>query len=198
MQQARTHWLKWLTLTVLTSLSLSLSLSLSIVSSAYADTQSRSSAFDYDPVSGLLTKEIIEPDAPNLCLVTSYTYDSFGNKTSATTRNCNGSAGSAPNLNTEAAAPSATVTIEGNAYPNPAIITPRTSTSSYDNRGQFPTSSTNALNHTETKTYTPQFGTIASLTGPNGLSTTWTYDSFGNSRAHRCPIQHHHHPSGQS
>jgi RHS repeat-associated protein len=136
----------------------------------YADTQTRASAFEYDPVSGLLTKEIIEPDDPNLCLVTTYTYDAFGNKTAATTRNCNGSAGSHPGTNTEAAAPAA-----GSI----AIITSRTSTTTYDAQGRFPASSTNALGQTETKTYNADYGTVASLTGPNGLTTTWSYDSFG-------------------
>jgi RHS repeat-associated protein len=140
------------------------------IQSGYADTQTRASAFEYDPVSGLLTKEIIEPDDPNLCLVTTYTYDTFGNKTAATTRNCNGSAGSHPGTNTEAAAPAA-----GSV----AIITNRTSTTTYDAQGRFPASSTNALGQTETKTYNADYGTVASLTGPNGLTTTWSYDSFG-------------------
>ena len=137
---------------------------------AYADTQTRASAFEYDPVSGLLTKEIIEPDDTNLCLVTSYTYDSFGNKTAATTRNCNGSAGSVAGTNSEAAAPAAG---------SMAIIESRTSSTTYDSQGRFPTSSTNALGQTETKTYNPNYGTVATLTGPNDLTTTWTYDSFG-------------------
>ena len=140
------------------------------INPVYAATASRASAFEYDPVSGLLTKEIIEPDNSDLCLVTSYTYDSFGNKTSATTRNCNGSAGSNPGVNSEAAAPAA-----GSV----AIIETRTSSTVYNAKGRFPTSSTNALGQTETKTYEPNFGSVATLTGPNGLTTTWTYDSFG-------------------
>jgi len=144
-----------------------------------AATQTRVSAFDYDPVSGLLTKEIIEPDDPNLCQVTTYIYDSFGNKTSATTRNCNGSVGSVSGSNSEAAAPAATITDNGTSIPNPAIIEARTSSTAYDAQGRFATSSTNAIGQTETRTYNANFGTIASLTGPNGLTTSWTYDSFG-------------------
>jgi RHS repeat-associated protein len=146
---------------------------------ALAATQTRASAFDYDPVSGLLTKEIIEPDDPNLCQVTTYTYDSFGNKTSATTRNCNGSAGSVSGSNSEAAAPAATITDNGTSIANPAIIETRTSSTAYDAQGRFATSSTNAIGQTETRTYNANFGTVASLTGPNGLTTNWTYDSFG-------------------
>jgi len=137
---------------------------------AHADTATRTSAFEYDPVSGLLTKEIIEPGNSDLCLVTEYTYDAYGNKISATTRNCNGSAGSNPGLNTEAASPAAGST---------SIITSSTVTTTYDTKGRFPVSSTNALNQTETKVFDERFGVVTSLTGPNNLTTTWTYDGFG-------------------
>ena len=128
---------------------------------AQAANASRNSSFVYDPASGLLTKEIIEPNNSQLCLVTEYTYDTFGNKTSVTTRNCNGAAG-------EAAAPT-----------SDAVIASRTTSSAYDTKGQFAVSTTNALNHTETRTFDPKFGGVLTLTGPNGLTTAWTYDSFG-------------------
>ena len=148
----------------LTAILLSLNL---IAIPAQAASATRSSSFAYDPVSGLLTKEIIEPGNSQLCLVTEYTYDAFGNKTSATTRNCNGSAG-------EAAAPAAG---------SDAVIIPRTSSSTYtdatDNTGRFALTSTNALGHTESRTYDARFGTVKSLTGPNGLITSWDYDTFG-------------------
>jgi YD repeat-containing protein len=129
----------------------------------------RTSAFEYDSSSGLLVKEIIEPDSSSLCLVTTYTYDAYGNKIAATTRNCNGSSG-------EAAAPAPAST---------PVFTARTSSSSFiattanPVAGQFPTSSTNALSQTETKEFDAKFGTVTRLTGPNGLVTTWTYDGFG-------------------
>jgi YD repeat-containing protein len=55
----------------------------------------------------------------------------------------------------------------------------RTSTSSYDSSGMFATSITNALGHTETRSYHRQLGVVNSLTGPNGLTTSWQYDTFG-------------------
>jgi len=58
-------------------------------------------------------------------------------------------------------------------------ITPRTQTSEYDSRGQFETRSTNALGHKETKAYDTRHGKVTSLTGPNGLTTSWVYDGFG-------------------
>lgn len=134
--------------------------------SGHAATDTRKSGFVYDANSGLLIKEIIEPNDPNLCLVTEYAYDAYGNKTSVTTRNCNGSTG-------EAAAPAAS---------SPAVITPRTTTTVYDGRGQFATKTTNALGHTETRTFDERFGAVDGLTGPNGLQTTWVYDGFGRKR----------------
>jgi RHS repeat-associated protein len=133
---------------------------------AHSATATRTSAFEYD-ANGLITKEIIEPDTPNLCLITTYSYDAYGNKTASTTRNCNGSSG-------EAAAPT-----------GDAVFQARTSTTSYAATaanpvaGQFPTSSTNALGHTEYKEYDPRTGKVTKLTGPNGLATTWAYDGFG-------------------
>ncbi len=40
----------------------------------------RTSAFEYDAATGLLTKESVEPDTPELRLETGYQYDGFGNK----------------------------------------------------------------------------------------------------------------------
>src|SRR5438874_8379168 len=115
-----------------------------MASAAPAATLTRTSAFEYDPVNGLLVKEIIEPDNSALCLVTTYSYDAYGNKTGATTRNCNG-------FSSEAAAPS-----------GDPVFTTRTSPSAYAagaswTAGQFPTTSTNALSQSETKTYDGRF-----------------------------------------
>ncbi|WP_282609411.1 FG-GAP-like repeat-containing protein, partial [Pelagibius sp. Alg239-R121] len=58
-------------------------------------------------------------------------------------------------------------------------VTSRSSTTSYDSNGQFPLSSANALNHSESMVTDARFGVVASLTGPNGITTTWEYDGFG-------------------
>ncbi|CCE06201.1 exported hypothetical protein [Bradyrhizobium sp. STM 3843] len=107
----------------------------------------RTSSFSYDPASGLLTQEVVEPDTPALRLQTDYVYDAFGHKQS--------------------------VTVSG------ADIASRSSTSSYDARGQFATSNSNALGQSESVQYDLRFGQPTSHTGPNGLTTTWSYDSFG-------------------
>ncbi|WP_058896004.1 RHS repeat domain-containing protein [Herbaspirillum rubrisubalbicans] len=126
--------------------------SLLVLGQAQAGTMTRTSAFEYDAATGLLTKEIIEPDNAQLRLETSYTYDVYGNKVSATT---------------------------SSAASGAAAVAPRSSGSIYDANGQFPVTSTNALGQSESRTYDARFGKVTSLTGPNGLTTQWQYDSFG-------------------
>ncbi len=55
----------------------------------------------------------------------------------------------------------------------------RTTQITYTNDGKFPETITNALGHTETHEYDPAHGGRTSLTGPNGLTTNWTFDPFG-------------------
>ena len=56
----------------------------SVATASAATTQTRITAFEYDPVTGLLTKEIIQPDDPALRLETTYTHDGFGNRLTTT------------------------------------------------------------------------------------------------------------------
>lgn len=107
--------------------------------------QARVSAFAYDPATGLLTKEIIEPDNPVFRLEKSYTHDQFGNIHNSTTSGLG--------------------------------IAARTHTTWYDNQGRYVTRSMNAVGHIEDKTYL--LGNLVTLTGPNGLTTSWSYDGFG-------------------
>jgi RHS repeat-associated protein len=126
--------------------------------SAFAASVTRTSSFTYDAATGLLTTEIVEPGNNALKLETDYAYDAFGNKTQVTV-----------NPNT----------------PSGASMTARISTTAFDGKGQFvnentvnPTTNTNT-SQSETWQYDPHFGKPTSHTGPNGLTTTWTYDSFG-------------------
>jgi YD repeat-containing protein len=107
----------------------------------------RTSAFAYDPASGLLTQEVIEPNTSSLRLETDYVYDAFGNETS--------------------------VSVSG------VDITTRSNTATYDARGQFALTNSNALNQSESWQYDARFGKPTSHTGPNGLTTTWSYDAIG-------------------
>ncbi len=127
----------------------------------------RTSSFTYFP-SGVLEREKVEPDTPNLCVDTRYGYDSWGNKTTATTAKCDGASGNAvfdPRASNSTYG-TQTVTVAGVA----SVVIPA---------GQFATSASNALNQSETRIYDPRFGTVTSLTGPNGLTTSFSYDDFG-------------------
>ncbi len=53
-----------------------------VTSATATESSTRTSAFAYDAVTGLLTQEVIEPDRPALRLVTDYTHDAFGNRVS--------------------------------------------------------------------------------------------------------------------
>jgi RHS repeat-associated protein len=63
--------------------------------------------------------------------------------------------------------------ISGSTFPT------RASTSTYDSRGQFPLTTTNALNQSETRVFDPKWGVVTSVTGPNQITTTYSYDGFG-------------------
>src|SRR5262249_44468365 len=110
-------------------------------------TGTRSTSFQYQAGSGLLTQEVVEPNTSSLRLQKDYSYDAFGNKTGGTVSGVD--------------------------------ITTRSSTVTYDAKGQFAVTNTNALNQSETFEYDPRFGQPTKHTGPNGLVTQWEYDALG-------------------
>jgi len=57
----------------------------------------------------------------------------------------------------------------------------QTNSYGYDSYSQFKTSSTNSLNQTTDYTYNFLWGKPASVTTPDGLTTTYTYDGYGRS-----------------
>ncbi len=102
-----------------------------------------------------MTAQIVEPqDTGALRLETDTLYDAFGNKQVVT---ASGLAAGASGLAAQA----------------------RPTTATFDARGQFATTIANALGESETWSYNADFGTPASHTGPNGVATTWAYDTFG-------------------
>lgn len=136
---------------------------------AQTSTITRVSSFEYDEA-GLLVREVIEPDQPQLCLQTTHTYTAQGNRASSTASACAGasghtlsSAGAARGDSQSFAAQ--TVSIDGVSYSTPA--------------GVFATAASNALGQSESREYDPRHGQVTKLTGPNGGVTTWAYDSFG-------------------
>jgi len=128
----------------------------------------RTTSFDYDLASGLLTKEIVEPAQSRLCVVTEYSLDEYGHKKSTTKRACNGSAGVVPGFVSEAPAPAA-----------PGAFESRTSYTKYSDDKRFPAVLTNSLNQDETRTYDGRFGGVLSVVDANGVSSSTTYDTLG-------------------
>jgi RHS repeat-associated protein len=129
---------------------------------------SRSSAFEYDPASGLLTSETVEPDNLAACVKTSYQYDAYGNRNTATTSNCAGASDRAvfPPRTSASTNAEQTVVVAGVSE---VVVA----------KGSFPTLASNALGQAEQKTFDPRFGAVTSLTGPNQLATYWQVDDFG-------------------
>lgn len=139
---------------------------------AAADVQVRTAAFDYD-AEGVLRKEIVEPDNAELCAVVEYDYDGFGNRTTVSRRNCNGSTYGFASWRANEAA----------GRDGPHNFAPRRSVDSYGGEGpfvgQFVTRSENALGHAQTQVVDPRFGVVTRQRGPNGLETRWEFDGFG-------------------
>jgi RHS repeat-associated protein len=132
---------------------------------------SRASSFGYDPTTGLLNAETVEPTTLvpthiGLCAATTYVPDPYGNRASATMANC---AGSVP-ARQQFAPRTTTTSYAAQAAPVAGFTPPA---------GMFPTSVTNALGQSESRTFDGRFGTMVSLTGPNQLTTNWTFDAFG-------------------
>ena len=112
----------------------------------------------------MLTKDIIEPNAgADIRLETIYQHDNFGNVTHTTVTN---------------GVTSRTTTT---SY-NPIDYAPTgqgVGTLSFSEDGRFPIKITNALGHSEYHAFDPNLGVETFMTGPNGLSTCWQYDSLG-------------------
>jgi RHS repeat-associated protein len=121
----------------------------------------RTSTFNYDSVTGLLTREAVEPSS-NFALQTDYTYDAFGHRTTTTVSG----AGGGP--------------ISG--------IATRSSSVGYDSAGTFQTSTTNALSQSDSSIYNSTFGELTSHTDLNGLSTTAGYDTLGRLTLETAPV----------
>ena len=132
-------------------------------------TQTRTSGFSYN-ATGFLETETVEPGTTclgalgaastdaNLRVTTTYSYDSYGNKQSAT--------------------------VSGGISATNSYVAPRTTYCYFEAQGNnpaghFPTRVVNALGQTETHEFDTRFGAMTKLTGPNGVATSWAYDAFG-------------------
>lgn len=145
----------------------------SLVSSSFAIAQtpadpynySRTSSFTYYPTTGLLATEKVESGQSGV--VTTYQYDGYGNKTSATVANDTGATGNAVFATRTSSSVYGTQTVSVGAI---SVTAPA---------GTFQTTLQNAQGDSETRTYDPRFGAPLSVTGPNQLTTSWQVDDFG-------------------
>jgi len=128
-----------------------------VTSTSPAGTIVRKSAFAYDDSTGFLKEEIVEPNFATL-------EGSLSADDEETLRTA---------YEYDAFGNKTKATVSG------VGVTSRITTTKYTSNGRFPEETTNAEEHKETYTYDPTWGTLKSLTGPNNLTTTWEYDTFG-------------------
>ena len=67
-----------------------------LVPAAHADTKVRTVSFEYDPATGLLNKETVEPDVANNCLQTVTGYDTLATSKASAPRCARGPAAPSP------------------------------------------------------------------------------------------------------
>jgi len=115
-------------------------------------TQTRTVAYEYESATGLLSKQVVEPDNVQMRVEVSLTYDDWGNI--------------------------ATSTVSSTASGSAAVV-PRVTKNQYDDRGQFLRSTTNAEGHTDTLGYDQRHGVPTTVIDPNTAAVKAEYDSFG-------------------
>lgn len=113
----------------------------------------RTSSFTYAPGTGLLASEIIEPGHP-LSHTKTYVQNGFGAVTAITET-------------------------WGSSASSGIAATSRTTSYTYDSKVRFKLTETNPLGYVQANNYHPVHGLLVSSTGPNALTTAWTYDAFG-------------------
>lgn len=119
----------------------------------------RTVSIERDPVTGFVVAEVLQPDHPQLCLRTEYSYDAYGNRRVVLRRHCAGTTGLAQ-------------------------ITPREEKAEFTAEGETPaglapTVITNAEGHVERREVDTRYGGLKRIQDANGLVTRVGYDDFG-------------------
>ncbi len=114
----------------------------------------RQSCYAYDSTTGLLIKEVLQP----VSLTTCSPSPAYGLETDYVL---------------DLFGHRTKATVSGNN------IATRSSSAVYDSLGQFQIQAINALGQAENWAYDARFGAPTSHAGPNHLTTTWSYDTFG-------------------
>jgi RHS repeat-associated protein len=116
---------------------------------------SQVTSLTYD-TKGRVATETVEPSSLPSCVVSTYGYDSWGNRNSSTMANCLG------------------------AVPAKQQFVARTSSADYSaTSGKFPQTVTNALSQIESASFDARFGVKTSITDVSGLTATSQLDDFG-------------------
>lgn len=141
-----------------------------------ADTQVRTTGYDYDPSSGLLLKEMQEPNDATLCVIRAFSnFDGFGRAKTVTVRNCNSA-----QVNAIAAAPSEAAPLAADA---PQAFIDRVSTTAFATDPRFVGVTTNAGGHVDSYEYDTALGVTTKKTEKldvtNSRVTLWKYDKLG-------------------
>ncbi len=126
------------------------------VPDAFSASVTRTTSFAYDPATGLLVSETIEPSDPSVSITKTYQHDLFGNQIAET--------------------------VSASGMPS------RTTSTTYDARGQFVEEVENVIGHKENWTYDKKLGVPLTQTGPNGLTTSWDYSIHGRKIKETAPI----------
>ena len=157
---------------------------------AFAQTTvTRSTEYDYDPVTGQIILERVDPGGTQ-CVETSYTLDGFGNRKTVTVRPCSSTAPAAtftPRVTTNyfdaSNDPTNLFPDTNNAYPAGAYLTRSTAgTSSQvmsESRGSYDPRFGSAVSHTE----------VARADATRNLSKRIDYDGFGRVVREYAPVK---------
>ena len=121
---------------------------------------------------GKVNTATTSPDQSSLCAVTSYGYDSYGNKNSVNVANCAGAPATASFASRQDSS------VYG-ALPSQAITVGSGSTSVAVSAGIFPTSIVNGANQTETRQYDPRYGVATDVVDIDQRETRTQIDDFG-------------------
>jgi RHS repeat-associated protein len=131
---------------------------------AQQQTGTRASGFAYDPGSGLLTREVVEPDLSQYRLQTDYGHDAFGNKVSVTV--------SGADITTRTA--STAYDIRGQFALSATNALNQSESFTYDPRFGLPLTHTGPNGLTTTWQY-DDFGRKVLEIRPDGTRTRWSY-----------------------
>lgn len=132
----------------------------------------RATAYTYDAL-GRVKTEKVEPNVPSACVLTTYTYDDWGNQSGRIVSNCDTAVAGEAMVFAQRQSSQATA---ADVMPTVTLNDGRVLTLQ---SGQFVLSALNALNQPQNQIWDPRFGVPLKVTDANSLSVTAAYDALG-------------------